>query len=102
VGPLQRVSPAASPAAETRRRGKGKPKPAGLLLTVAGAARALGVSPKAARRMIGKGLLPARSLGGRTVIIRAELEQFVARLPTVSSPEGALARATTFDHAAGR
>jgi hypothetical protein len=64
-------------------RGKAKRKAAGLLLTIPGAGRELGegFSPKTVRTLIANGLLPARQLGGKTVILRRELERFVESLP---------------------
>ena len=65
-------------------------------------ARALGVSPKVARTWIARGFLPARRLGGKTVVLRRELEQWVDGLPALASVDGALARVATAARAAGR
>jgi hypothetical protein len=95
---------AASTEKPKQTRKKGQRKPPGLLLSIPGTSRALGegFSPKTVRTLIAKGFLPARQLGGKTVILRRELEQFVDRLPAISSVEGALARGATHDRAAGR
>ena len=82
-------------------RGPGQPI-AGLLLTPAAAGRELGLSPKTTREWITKKWLPSRQLGGRTVIVRAELERFIAGLPPVTSVDGALARLDAIARAAGR
>jgi hypothetical protein len=76
----------------------------GLVLTIPGASRELGpgFSPKTVRRLIARGLLPARQLGGKTVILRRELEQFLEGLPAITSVQGAHARAALYDDAAGR
>lgn len=74
----------------------------GLVLTVAGVARELGLSPKTIRRLIADGLLPARTLAGKTIVLRGELQSFLANLPTITSVDAALARAMTRDRANGQ
>jgi excisionase family DNA binding protein len=74
----------------------------GLVLTIPRVARELGLSVKTIRRLIGDGLLPARRLGGKTIILRGELERFLANLPTITSLDRALAQASAQDRANGR
>ncbi len=78
------------------------PRPPGLVLSIPTCARELGYSPKKTRRLIGDGLLPARRLGGKVVVLRAELERFLAELPAITTVDSALARAAAHDRGAGR
>jgi excisionase family DNA binding protein len=68
-------------------------KPSLVILSVSAAARELGLPVKAVRRLVSQGLLPARMLGGHTVILKRELEQHLAALPAITTLDGALARA---------
>ena len=77
---------------------KGKPtgprRIDGALLDVHGGAALLGESEHAVRAQVRRGLLPYRRRGGRIVFVRAELEEFLRRLPGVSV-EDALRNAGT-------
>ena len=59
----------------------------GELLDVAGGARLLGITEKAARARIARNLLPHRRLNGRVVFIRRELLEFLTGLPGVTAAE---------------
>jgi hypothetical protein len=85
-----------APTTAATKRGP-RPKPVGTggrltFYTIPAAAREFGQSPKTVRRLIGQGLLPARTLGGDTVLLKADIERFFAALPVVTSVDGALAR----------
>ena len=58
-----------------------------LLLDVKDGAVLLGVTERAARSRIARGLLPYRKLNGTIYFVRIELEQFIAELPGVSVEE---------------
>lgn len=64
--------------ARGRRRIDGK-----LLLGIRETGDALGLTEKATRARIERGEIPARRLGGRIVVLRTELEAYVAALPRV-------------------
>jgi excisionase family DNA binding protein len=66
--------------ARGRRRIDGK-----LILGIQEAGELLGLTEKATRARIERGEIPARRLGGRIVVLRAELEASVAALPRVVS-----------------
>ena len=66
--------------ARGRRRIDGK-----LILGIQEAGELLGLTEKATRARIERGEIPARRLGGRIVVLRAELEAYVAALPRVVS-----------------
>lgn len=51
------------------------------VLRVPAVARLIGTTELNARRMIDRGQLPARKLGRRVVVLRAELENFLRALP---------------------
>ena len=62
----------------------------GAMLTVLQAAALLGTDERWVRRRISRGLLPYRKYFGRIVILRSELDQFIAdlaKLPGVSVEE---------------
>ena len=59
----------------------------GAVLDVDTAAAFLGDSPKGTRSKIARGLLPHRRLAGRIILIRSELEQWLAALPGVNASE---------------
>lgn len=59
----------------------------GALLDVCGAATFLGDTEHAIRAQVARGLLPHRRRGGRIVFLRAELEEFLRRLPGVTLDE---------------
>jgi len=94
------VSPTSGPPPKKPRRPSNLPP--GLVLSVPRAGRELGVSRKTIDRLISQGLLPARRLGGKTVILRRELEQFLAGLPVIATVDAALTRAAAHDRANGR
>jgi hypothetical protein len=90
----------------TAKRGP-RPRPATtgghlVFYTVPGAAREFGQSPKTVRRLIEQGLLPARHLGGETVLLKADLTRFFSELPTITSVDGALARIVAKAQASGQ
>lgn len=67
------------PPAQVKRGSRPRPATTGghlVFYTVPGAAREFGQSPKTVRRLIEKGLLPARHLGGETVLLKADLDRF--------------------------
>ncbi len=64
--------------ARGRRRIDGK-----LLLGIRESGELIGLSEKAPRSRIERGEIPARRLGGRIVVLRTELEAYVAALPRV-------------------
>jgi hypothetical protein len=66
--------------ARGRRRIDGK-----LILGIRETGELLGLTEKATRARIERGDIPARRLGGRVVVLRTELEAFVAALPRVVS-----------------
>jgi len=51
------------------------------VLSVTALAKELGKSELAARRMVERGQIPARRLGDRIIILRADLDQFLNSLP---------------------
>jgi hypothetical protein len=57
------------------------PDPAPLLYNVREVARLLGRTPRATHRLIQKGLIPARRLGGRFVVLPEELQASLNNLP---------------------
>lgn len=63
-------------------------EPLPLLIGVPDAARLLGVSPKTVKRGLASGEIPGiRKLGRRTLVSRAELEDWVAKgCPAVGRP----------------
>ena len=71
-----------------------------VILSLPAAARELGIPTKAVRRLVGQGLLPARQLGGQTVILKAELTRYLDSLPALTTLDGALARAVAKAQAA--
>ena len=58
-----------------------------LLLSVKEAAAFLGVTQDALRARIKRRVVPFRRLGGRVMLLRSELEQYIARLPGVDTDE---------------
>lgn len=52
-----------------------------VLLSLPAAARELGLPVKAVRRLVSQGLLPTRILGGRPMILKRELERYLALCP---------------------
>jgi len=58
-----------------------------LLLSVKEAAAFLGVTQHALRARIKRRVVPFRRLGGRVMLLRSELEQYIARLPGVDTDE---------------
>jgi hypothetical protein len=59
----------------------------GMLMDVSATAAYLGESEDAVRAQISRHVLPSRRWGKRVVVIRAELDQFLAQLPGVSAAE---------------
>lgn len=57
-------------------------------LTTADAARSLGIGKTKLFELIAGGELPAIRLGGRTLIRRSDLEDFIAALPRRKSAAG--------------
>lgn len=51
------------------------------MLSIAQTVRILGVGRSTLYALIKEGRLPVRKLGKRTLILRADLEQFIAALP---------------------
>jgi hypothetical protein len=51
------------------------------------AAAFLGDTPKGTRSKIARGLIPHRRLAGRIILVRSELEQWLAALPGISAAE---------------
>jgi excisionase family DNA binding protein len=51
------------------------------MLSVAQAVRILGIGRSTLYTLIKEGRLPVRKLGNRTLIMRVDLEQFIAELP---------------------
>jgi len=58
-----------------------------LLLSVKEAAAFLGMTQDALRARIKRRVVPFRRLGGRVMLLRTELEQYIARLPGVDTDE---------------
>ena len=58
-----------------------------LLLSVKEAAAFLGMTQDALRARIKRRVVPFRRLGGRVMLLRSELEQYIARLPGVDTDE---------------
>jgi len=56
------------------------------LLSVADVAKVIGRSTVATRRIIERGQIPARKLGGRVVVLREELAGFLQSLPLRGDP----------------
>lgn len=52
-----------------------------LAYSVSEAARVLGSTEGATRQRIQRGILPARRIGRRLVVLRADLEQYLQHLP---------------------
>jgi excisionase family DNA binding protein len=46
----------------------------------------LGLSQNNTRRHMNSGALPARKLGGKTLIMRADIDAFIESLPTYAAP----------------
>jgi hypothetical protein len=72
-----------------------------VFFSIPGAAREFGQSVKTVRRLVSQGLLPARQLGGHTILLKADLDRFFASLPAVTTIDGALARVVAHAQAAG-
>ena len=68
-------------------QGKGPRTLNGELMAVAAVATFLGCNPKVVRARIGRGLLPHRRWGGRIIVLRSELIQFMQRLEGTSVDE---------------
>jgi len=69
------------------RRGDAPEAPApgqAMMLDIRAAADFLGTSPKALRHLIERRRIPFRKLGRKVVLLRGELEQWIADLPGVS------------------
>ena len=64
----------------------------GAALDVRSAAAFLGTSEKALRGMIDRQLVPYRRLNSRIVLLRGELENFLAELPGVTLDEARASR----------
>jgi hypothetical protein len=77
----------ASPPRKRAGQGGGPRRVAGQILDVAGAAQLLGVSEKAIRARVARGLLPYRRWGGRVVFLADELAEYLRRLPGVTLDE---------------
>jgi helix-turn-helix protein len=73
-----------------------------VFFTIPGTAREMGQPVKTIRRLVAQGLLPARMLGGRPVILKAELVRYLAELPALTTLDGALARAVAKAQAGGQ
>jgi hypothetical protein len=69
--------------------GTGPRRLAGELLDVRTAAELLGATELTIRGQISRGLVPYRRLGGRIIVLRGELEKFLASLPGVTAAEAA-------------
>lgn len=52
-----------------------------LCLSLTDAATTLGLSKSRLYELLGEGVLAARKIGGKTVILTAELQRYVAELP---------------------
>ena len=59
-----------------------------LVLAISEAASLIGRTPVATRQAIQRGQIPARKFGGKVVILRAELEQFLDQLLAYRPGEG--------------
>jgi excisionase family DNA binding protein len=59
----------------------------GAVLDVATMARELGATEKTIRAQLARGLLPYRRLGARVIFVRAEVQEFLRRLPGVGLDE---------------
>jgi helix-turn-helix protein len=84
-----------------RPRAKAPASGALVFYTIPRAAAEFGQSAKTVRRLIGQRLLPARKLGGTTVLLKADLDRFFAELPTVVSVDAALGLIIAQAQAAG-
>jgi hypothetical protein len=69
--------------------GTGPRKIAGEALDVRSTAALLGGTELQTRGLISRELIPYRRLGGRIIVLRAELEAFLAGLPGVTAAEAA-------------
>ncbi|MCO6389048.1 helix-turn-helix domain-containing protein [Aliihoeflea sp. 40Bstr573] len=56
-------------------------------LSIAQTARLLGIGRSTLYCIIKEGRLPVRKLGKRTLILRRDLEHFIASLPTSTDPD---------------
>lgn len=52
-----------------------------LAYSISGAAQAIGVSRQTLYTLIGSGALQARMLGGRTIVLATDLNEFLRNLP---------------------
>jgi hypothetical protein len=78
----RQVPPKKAPGRPTGRR-----RIDGAVLDVPAVAAFLGVTEKAARAQIARGLLPHRRLGGRVVCLADEIRAFLAGLPGTTADE---------------
>jgi hypothetical protein len=74
------------PTPPRKRKGmkSGRRRLDGEVLDVAAGAELIGETEKATRSQIARGLLPYRRLGGRVVLLRSELLEYLRRLPGVT------------------
>jgi Helix-turn-helix domain len=88
VTPTKRRPPAKKPGAATGRRTFN-----GATKDVASLAARMGVSEKALRAQVARGLIPYRRFGGRIIFLADEVDAFLRQLPGVTV-EQALANVT--------
>lgn len=68
-------------------QGTGRRTLNGLVLDVRSGAAFIGISEKAIRGKVARGVIPYRRLGGRIIFLKAELEGWLAALPGVTFAE---------------
>ena len=80
-------TPKRKPPKRKKGWGTGPRRIAGEALDVRSTAALLGGSEYQTRGLIARGLIPYRRLGGRIIVLRGELETFLAGLPGITAEE---------------